>query len=353
VCPGCRSARSSPAETDVPDWKYRVPGLWSFLRCSACGLVYLAETLAEPAEAYPVAYSQHRPSGAVRLDRRWSPMRDLRSAFLEIRGYRDLPPLVMPRALARLALAVPHVRLQAGYAVLLVPPARPGGSLLDIGCGNGRFIAIVRTLGWRVQGIEPDERSAELARRASGAPVHSDLVEQLHRPAHFDVITMNHVLEHLADPDIALRRCFRLCAAGGLIGIVVPNWRALGHRLFRRHWYALEPPRHAVMYEPRTLEHVLERAGFRVEILGTTSVREWATAWRMSWRYRTGWRSPRPLLAAWGVLTTLVTLAADDAGEEIFAWARKPVSTPLGRPAPPPPSGESQKRRTSPPKPRR
>jgi 2-polyprenyl-3-methyl-5-hydroxy-6-metoxy-1,4-benzoquinol methylase len=308
----------------VPDFKYGVPGLWSFVRCSECGLAYLAATLAEPVEGYPAAYSQHRAAGTLRLARPWSPIRDIRSAFLGLQGYRDLPPTVLPRALSGLALAVPQVRLRAAFAVLLVPPARAGGSLLDIGCGNGRFLAIMRMLGWQVQGIEPDQRSAELARRSSGALVHAELDEQLHPPGGFDVVTMNHVLEHLPDPDVVLGRCFRLCAPGGLIGIVVPNWRSLGHRLFRRHWYALEPPRHAVMYEPRTLESALQRAGFRVESLGTTSVREWATAWRRSWRYRTGRRSPRPLLAAWGVLTTLVSLVTDNAGEEVFAWARKP-----------------------------
>jgi hypothetical protein len=116
-----------------------------------------------------------------------------------------------------------------------------------------------------------------------------------------------------------------LCVPGGLIGIVVPNWRALGHRVFRRDWYAMEPPRHVVMYEPQTLERILERVGFCVETLGTTSVREWATAWRQSWRHRTGRRSPRMPLGAWGALTSLVTLAVDDAGEELFAWARKPL----------------------------
>jgi len=324
ACPGCGGARSSPTETDVPDFKYGVPGRWSFVRCSACGLVYLAETLAEPAQAYPAIYSQHRPPGHVRVDRGWSPRRDLRSAFLEQQGYRQLPPPVMPRPLARLALAVPRVRLLAGYGLLLIPPAREHGSVLDIGCGNGRFLGVMRALGWRVHGIEPDERSAELARQVSGAPIQAELYEQRFPQAQFDVITMNHVLEHLGDPDAALRRCFRLCAPGGLIGIVVPNWRALGHRVFRRHWYALEPPRHVVMYEPPTLERTLERAGFRVERLGTTSVREWATAWRKSWRYRTGRRSPEALLSAWGALTLLASQVADDAGEEIFAWARKP-----------------------------
>jgi 2-polyprenyl-3-methyl-5-hydroxy-6-metoxy-1,4-benzoquinol methylase len=324
ACPGCGGAQWSLAETDVPDHRYGVAGVWSFLRCADCGLVYLAETLADPARGYPVAYSQHRPPGRVRLDRRWSARRDVRTAFLELQGYRHLPPQVLPRLLTRLLLAVPRVRLHAGYGLLLVPPARPDGSLLDIGCGNGRFLAVMRTLGWRVHGIEPDERSAELARRSSGAPIHAELDDDLYPPSQFDVITMNHVLEHVADPVPLLRRCFRLCRHGGLIGIVVPNWRALGHRLFGRHWYALDAPRHAIMYERRTLEGILETAGFRVETARTTSVRESTTACRKSWRFTTGRRSPRLLLAAWGVVDSLASVAADDVGEEILAWARKP-----------------------------
>ena len=123
---------------------------------------------------------------------------------------------------------------------------------------------------------------------------------------------------------------FCMCVRRGLIGMVVPNWRAPGHRLFRRHWYALEPPRQADVYEPRTLDRTFERAGFRVENLRTTSVSECASALRTSWQYRTGRRSPRPLLAPRGGITLLASLVADDAGEEDVAWARKLSAGRLG-----------------------
>jgi 2-polyprenyl-3-methyl-5-hydroxy-6-metoxy-1,4-benzoquinol methylase len=324
ACPGCGGAHGAPAEVDLRDAKYGVPGLWSFLRCPDCGLVYLEETLADPAQGYPSAYSQHRRVGQVRLDRRWSPARDARSVFLELQGYCRLPRVVLPRPVVRCALAMPPVRTRAAYGILLMPPARPGGSLLDIGCGKGRFLAVMQLLGWRVHGIEPDEVSAENARRSSGARIDAQLDEGLYPPAHFDVITMNHVLEHIADPVTVLARCFRLCRPGGLLGIAVPNWRALGHRLFGRDWYALEPPRHTVMYEPRTLERNLERAGFHVRNVRTTSAREWATAWRRSWTFRTGHASPRALLAVWGAVTAVAGVVGQDAGEEVIAWAQKP-----------------------------
>jgi 2-polyprenyl-3-methyl-5-hydroxy-6-metoxy-1,4-benzoquinol methylase len=324
VCPGCGGAQGTPAEVDVRDARYGVPGLWTFLRCPGCGLVYLAETLADPAQGYPSTYSQHRRVRHVRLDRPWSPARDARSVFLELHGYGRLPRVVLPRPFVRCAVAIPPVRTRAAYGIVLMPPALPSGSLLDIGCGNGRFLTVMRILGWQVHGIEPDERSAENARRASGARIDAHLDDVPYPPARFDVITMNHVLEHIADPVPLLARCFRLCRPGGLLGIAVPNWRALGHRLFGRDWYALEPPRHTVMYEPRTLKRALESAGFHVRSVRTTSAREWATAWRRSWKFRTGRASTRALLAAWGAVTAVAGVVGRDAGEEVIVWAQKP-----------------------------
>jgi 2-polyprenyl-3-methyl-5-hydroxy-6-metoxy-1,4-benzoquinol methylase len=324
ACPGCGGAQGTPAEVDVRDARYGVAGTWTFLRCSDCGLVYLAETLADSAQGYPSTYRQHRPHGTVRLDRPWSPARDARSVLLELQGYRRLPRVVLPRPLVRSALALPPVRVRAAYGLLLMPPQRSGGSLLDIGCGNGRFLTVMRMLGWRVHGIEPDERSAENARRSSGARIDADLDDGLYPPAHFDVITLNHALEHIADPVTLLARCFRLCRPGGLLGIAVPNWRALGHRLFGRDWYALEAPRHVVMYEPRTLERTLDGAGFRVRSIRTSSVRQWEAAWRMSWKFRTGRASTRGLLAAWAAVTAVASAVGNDAGEEVIAWAQKP-----------------------------
>jgi 2-polyprenyl-3-methyl-5-hydroxy-6-metoxy-1,4-benzoquinol methylase len=324
ACPGCGGYHGTPAELDVRDARHGVPGLWSFVRCADCGLVYLSESLADPAEGYPTEYAQHRRAGQVRLDRPWSPARDLRGACLESHGYGGLPPLVLPRPLLRVALAPAPLRTRAAYGIQLMPPAQPGGALLDVGCGNGRLLTVMRTLGWRVHGIEPDERSAENARRASGARVDAQLDDTLYPPAHFDVVTMNHVLEHVAEPVTLLEQCHRVCRRGALLGIAVPNWRALGHRLFGRSWYGLEVPRHVVMYEPRTLERMIESAAFQVQSVRTSSAREWATAWRRSWRFKTGRASSRALLAAWGTVAATASLVGHEAGEEIIAWARKP-----------------------------
>ena len=322
-CPACRSAGREIVEADVPDYRYGMGGAWSFVACTACSLVYLADPLQNARAAYPSRYSQHRPASPALPDENGSLKGELRARFLADRGYRSHVASRPRSLLASLPLALPPISVLAGYGSLIFPKAVRGGRLLDVGCGNGRFLRLMATLGWDVHGIEPDPTSAEAARRFSGATVYPDLLTAPIPPASFDVITMNHVLEHIAEPVEALAACHRMCRSRGTIAIAVPNWDSLGHRVFRRAWYSLDAPRHLVMWRRVTLTRELERAGFAVVRSRTTSAREWAITFRASWRYRTGASPSRALLAAWGVLNVLASIIRGDAGEELLVCAVK------------------------------
>jgi SAM-dependent methyltransferase len=208
--------------------------------------------------------------------------------------------------------------------MLLFPYASWGRRVLDVGCGKGRFLAALAKLGWDAHGIEPDPVSSAIARETSGAVVHRRLDADLYPEGFFDVITMNHALEHASDPVALLQSCHRVAKADARLGIVVPNWRALGHLLFGHCWYALDAPRHLVMYEPRTLAEVVRRAGFTVESVRTTSLGIRRVTWMRNWRYRTGRTSPRWLTGAGALLISLAGAMGPLArGEQIVLWATR------------------------------
>jgi len=312
-----------PALQAVTDLKYGVEGTWDYLRCSACGLVVLHPIRpgAGP-DGYPAAYRQHTSSGpgpAEPVAAGNRVRRYLRRRALAGMGYTETGPAPGPPSLLdRVWAGVPPVRVGAQWGCLLVPRARAGGRLLDVGCGNGRFLVLMRALGWEGSGVEPDPRSAAIA-SDHGLEVAPSLGEARRPPGGFDVVTMNHVVEHLDDPVAELREIRRLCAPGGLVGIATPNWAALTRRLLGRHWYALEPPRHVVLFTARTLRATVEAAGFRVVSSATRSVREGAVAWRLGLAYRRGRPWPRLALAA-GTAVSLAT-APLGGGEEIELWA--------------------------------
>lgn len=81
---------------------------------------------------------------------------------------------------------------------------------------------------------------------------------------------MSHVIEHLIDPIATLQTCRRILKTGGRIVIVTPNVESLMHCHFQSSWIHLDPPRHIYLFSLRTLSELVQRAGFKIEILYTS-----------------------------------------------------------------------------------
>jgi SAM-dependent methyltransferase len=142
-------------------------------------------------------------------------------------------------------------------------PYRAAGRLLDVGAGNGAFMAAMRELGWDVDGLEVDERAREAACAVNGVILRAGTIEQQQFPDEsFDAVVLRHVLEHMTDPLGVLRECHRVLKVGGRLAVVTPNAHSLGARLFGVHWRGLEPPRHLQVFTLASLECAARTAGF-------------------------------------------------------------------------------------------
>jgi SAM-dependent methyltransferase len=138
----------------------------------------------------------------------------------------------------------------------------PVGSILDVGCAVGTFLAHAQRRGWVVAGVEIAEFARNEASRRLGIDVREDL-HALPAGRRYDVVTLHHVLEHIADPtgflarDVAPR-------VGRLLLIEVPNFASLAAQADGPAWQDLRPEQHIHHFEPRTLRAVVEAAGFEV-----------------------------------------------------------------------------------------
>ncbi len=156
------------------------------------------------------------------------------------------------------------------------------GRLLDIACGDGGFLSIMRDAGWEVAGIEPDPLAAKFAEQAHSIRVIANTLPQAQlADQSVDAVTLSHVIEHAADPIGLLRECRRILRPGGKVIVVTPNLASHGHRDFRDSWVHLDPPRHFYLFSPATLRNCCEQAGLRVELL-RTSTRTAAWVWAAS-----------------------------------------------------------------------
>jgi 2-polyprenyl-3-methyl-5-hydroxy-6-metoxy-1,4-benzoquinol methylase len=139
---------------------------------------------------------------------------------------------------------------------------RPPGRVLDVGCGDGDFVAHLKPRGWEVHGIEFSDAGCKLA-RAKGVQVYQGELKAANFPdGYFDVVTFWHVIEHLTDPMAEISEARRILRDDGLLVIEVPNIASSIFKLCRESWWLLDIPRHLQHYTPDTLQKLLQRAGF-------------------------------------------------------------------------------------------
>jgi 2-polyprenyl-3-methyl-5-hydroxy-6-metoxy-1,4-benzoquinol methylase len=170
-------------------------------------------------------------------------------------GDRRFPPMV--EALQKALYA------QRARMVESVAGARRG-RVLDVGCGRGLLLEAFRRRGWEVQGTELTDQAARYARQVAGVPVETGRLEEIGFPeAHFDAVTMWHVLEHVHDPRVVLTEVSRILKPGGVLLVGVPNFSGFEARLFKDKWFHLDVPRHVTHLTKATLKQALHENGLR------------------------------------------------------------------------------------------
>ncbi len=154
---------------------------------------------------------------------------------------------------------------------------RAGGSMLDVGCGGGHFLAQAAKHGWRIQGTETGQRQLA-ACRAKGVPVIAGPLNIEDHPAEgYDVICSFEVIEHVTHPAEEIGKMVALLRPGGLLYVTTPNFNCLARRLDPTNWSVANYPEHLNYFTPATLHRLLHGQGLHKKWLVTTgfSVSRW------------------------------------------------------------------------------
>lgn len=265
-----------PVYKEMRDRLFDAPGVWSHLRCPQDGLVWLSPrpVIEDIGKVYASYYTHDLESDRRSLLSflKGSVERTLLKTEF---GYDSYPSRLSSLLMGRVLGLLPMAKEIAGSSVMWLT-AHPNGKLLDVGCGNGSFLAMMQKLGWNVSGVEPDANAAMIARERLGVPVTIGTLEDADfLDDSFDAVTAHHVIEHMHDPFGFLREVLRILKPDGKLVVTTPNIESWGHRLFRKSWRGLEPPRHLHIFSPKTLRISAEQIGYRVESLRTTARSAW------------------------------------------------------------------------------
>jgi len=275
---------------DLQDELFNVPGSWGFRRCGNpdCGLIWL-DPAPLASELYKTYLNYYTHTDSVSK----SPASStgwLRARFVGLYGH-----LVHYSGLlrARKRLLLRHL------------DTKGPGRLLEIGCGEGNFLSSMRGLGWQVTGVDSDPKAAQAAWEKHEISILTGRFEDCEfLRDHFDVVVMNHVIEHVVDPATLLAACADILRSEGVMLLVTPNSAGLGHTVFRRKWMGLDPPRHLQIFCPGLLEQIVQHSGLRCIDLSTTSVNAEAFFWGSTGMGMVGERNSSPpswhlLLLSW------------------------------------------------------
>jgi 2-polyprenyl-3-methyl-5-hydroxy-6-metoxy-1,4-benzoquinol methylase len=235
-CPVCLNAFTQPALTGS-DWLFEsTTKMFTLHSCASCHCLFLDPMPAEEeiAHFYPAQYWWN--SSKAQSDR---PLKALESIYRKF-ALRD------------------HVAF-----IVRASGNRSGLDLLDVGCGSGTLLGLLKQRGFRPLGVDFSAEAARIAETENGVRVVVGSLDQAGFPDQsFDVVTLFHVMEHVTNPRSVLAEVSRILKPGGTLVLQVPNIDSWQFKAFGVKWYGLDLPRHVIDYSREAMLKLLKESGF-------------------------------------------------------------------------------------------
>jgi len=146
--------------------------------------------------------------------------------------------------------------------------------VLDLGCGNGAFTALLQRSGFEMRGSDISDSGLEVARRQCPDIqfFHHDLSKPLPdaHVGHYDAVVSIEVVEHLLLPRMLMSNALSALRPGGLFILSTPfhgYWKNLvlaALNKFDDHWHPLRDFGHVKFFSKKTLFFLFREYGFHV-----------------------------------------------------------------------------------------
>jgi 2-polyprenyl-3-methyl-5-hydroxy-6-metoxy-1,4-benzoquinol methylase len=169
---------------------------------------------------------------------------------------------------------------------------------LEVGAGLGQLSYVAQSKGCAVTATELDHDAVLYLKTEMGMKdVLLGSLESLYPAAlkdgEYDIVVMNHVLEHVTDLIGTLKIVYQVLKTDGVLYIGVPNLDNHGYQLYQAmcHFMLRIPGivdgiEHTFGFTPKTLRLCLQRTGFEIQQVRTFGKGETPSSLLKEWRDR-------------------------------------------------------------------
>ena len=147
------------------------------------------------------------------------------------------------------------------------PHKKGNAKLLDIGCGDGRFVYDAIQKGYNAMGIDlsPDRISkGKKIYNLSDSQIACMNVDDFSGDQKFDVIVMWDVIEHVESPSLLLNSIKKICHSKTKIFALTMSVDSITYKLFKKDWNYINPTQHLHYFSHSTLKKMFEKSGFKL-----------------------------------------------------------------------------------------
>jgi SAM-dependent methyltransferase len=138
------------------------------------------------------------------------------------------------------------------------------GRALDVGCSLGFFLNALKAHGFSAEGLEPSADAVKLCKKRGLKVYKGYLGDRLPSAGNYDVVILNHVMEHLKDPRKGCKDIFNYLKPGGVVFIESPNFASIEGAFSGKNWRYLYPEEHFSQFSPQSLSYLLKDTGFQL-----------------------------------------------------------------------------------------
>lgn len=140
--------------------------------------------------------------------------------------------------------------------------------VVEVGSAKGYLLALMKQLGWIVQGIEISSSASNYAYTKFSVPTHTGTVDSYSNSNEkntFPLVLAIDVLEHVPDPISFVQSINKIIQKNGILIIDTPNANSTNLKILKNKWEAFIPF-HIYFFSESNLREILSRMGYSVEL---------------------------------------------------------------------------------------